>query len=1146
MANYSKSNFYVPTTNDSTSIKIRDIKNNIKYTIYNNSETTFFVSDNRVIIRTEGDLSDIVLDFSTRIEAVQVLSILNVEFAKIRQNINNKKQHDFVEDVTEIVNTIIDLGGSSSGYLSTSGGIMFGDIDMNLNNITQLTSIQNINTNLSISNTDNSTISTLNYSVDSFSFNVIELSGNVSTVVSGNVIDGFKVITRNSLGNKNKFELLINGGIKFTDINSGAAYIRGTNVIDGTIYNLPSKNGIQTFAMLSDLTGGNWKADGSYGPATGNWNMGNNSITNVAFIGYGSTNIQSINRQFINLISTSSSNTEVFFGLNSTSSGSSNWYTIDSDNNTAKIYLDSLLGIGINSTNNNGSQIWLNTSNVVSNDTFLFPNKNGTGGTFAMLSDLSTYLPLSGGIMFGNIDINTNSLLRVNNITDFDGDLSYNVNDRVFYKKDGDVGLDYENGVFLHRVSLGDGGLGSINLFPNVVLNSYSPLSAFRTTASFYNYGGFKIESSTDQLLTLGLDNLSGVYLQTNGNTLLNTYIKNDDVTAEYIVQFPDKSSNQTFAMLSDITETSITINGSNGTNFNLTTDNILEGGTNFYYTDVRVSANTNVINGVTAYSWGNHNTSGYIKNVNGLTGTTITLTTSNITEGTNFYYLDSRARSSISATNPLSYNNSTGVISIFQSTSTSGGYLTSTDWNTFNNKINTITINGSSGTNFTLTTSNINEGTNFYYTDVRVNANSNVINGATAYSWGNHSTAGYQLALGYTPVNKAGDTGIGALQISNTTISTSSSSGALIVAGGVGIGGNLNVTGQILFVSGSLSSGSNINLNSTTLNLQSNNSSGTGIGISTINNSSYAYLKTTSLTQSETFEFPNKSGAGGTFAMLSDLATKANNRTWTTVAWQNAVNINLVSGSNFKNITGVTGSQIITYDGGNALVNGANTAFQINKPNTGSIAITLPTTSVIFLDIAPSESSLSTNVVTLTGSAGSKYLFEIREANGDMVTLISKIASDSVINSPKVFYCSNTIIAVGTSTLNSDVTLFTIPYIANSWGTNTTIRFLATCIGGASTNSKTFKLYDQALGATNGLIYSFNNAAASQVLSREYVMLCHTSNSQTISNVGSSSAEVTKAIDLTVNRTLVASCNINNVSEAASAYKGLLIIQYN
>src|SRR6266403_278134 len=129
--------------------------------------------------------------------------------------------------------------------------------------------------------------------------------------------------------------------------------------------------------------------------------------------------------------------------------------------------------------------------------------------------------------------------------------------------------------------------------------------------------------------------------------------------------------------------------------------------------------------------------------------------------------------------------------------------------------KLVNITINGSSGTNFTLTTSNINEGTNFYYTDVRVNANSNVINGATAYSWGNHSTAGYQLALGYTPVNKAGDTGIGALQISNTTISTSSSSGALIVAGGVGIGGNLNVTGQILFVSGSLSSGSNINLNS-------------------------------------------------------------------------------------------------------------------------------------------------------------------------------------------------------------------------------------------------------------------------------------------------------------------------------------------
>ncbi len=41
----------------------------------------------------------------------------------------------------------------------------------------------------------------------------------------------------------------------------------------------------------------------------------------------------------------------------------------------------------------------------------------------------------------------------------------------------------------------------------------------------------------------------------------------------------------------------------------------------------------------------------------------------------------------SLSATAPLSYNNSTGVFSITQSGAASNGYLSSTDWNTFNNK---------------------------------------------------------------------------------------------------------------------------------------------------------------------------------------------------------------------------------------------------------------------------------------------------------------------------------------------------------------------------------------------------------------------------------------------------------------------------
>jgi hypothetical protein len=47
------------------------------------------------------------------------------------------------------------------------------------------------------------------------------------------------------------------------------------------------------------------------------------------------------------------------------------------------------------------------------------------------------------------------------------------------------------------------------------------------------------------------------------------------------------------------------------------------------------------------------------------------------------------------SATAPLSYNSSTGVFSISQSGSSSNGFLSSTDWNTFNGKQNQLSGNG-------------------------------------------------------------------------------------------------------------------------------------------------------------------------------------------------------------------------------------------------------------------------------------------------------------------------------------------------------------------------------------------------------------------------------------------------------------------
>jgi len=195
--------------------------------------------------------------------------------------------------------------------------------------------------------------------------------------------------------------------------------------------------------------------------------------------------------------------------------------------------------------------------------------------------------------------------------------------------------------------------------------------------------------------------------------------------------------------------------------------------GTDGYFYIVSVAGNT-TIDGISGWqvgdwivfhgsAWQKVDNTESVTSVNGLTGAVV-LTTTNISEGTNLYYLDSRARSAISLTTTgnsgastysnisgilnipqytlaglggvpdtrtltingtaydLSVNRSwsvgtvtsvattgpitggtitgSGTIGILQSGTAQDGYLSSTDWNTFNNKQNalTLTTTGNSG----------------------------------------------------------------------------------------------------------------------------------------------------------------------------------------------------------------------------------------------------------------------------------------------------------------------------------------------------------------------------------------------------------------------------------------------------------------
>lgn len=94
--------------------------------------------------------------------------------------------------------------------------------------------------------------------------------------------------------------------------------------------------------------------------------------------------------------------------------------------------------------------------------------------------------------------------------------------------------------------------------------------------------------------------------------------------------------------------------------------------GTNGYYYIVATAGSTN-LDGITDWQigdwlmfngtvWQKIDQSNLVTSVNSQTGAVV-LTTTNINEGTNLYYLDSRARTALSAGTGISYDNTTGVI---------------------------------------------------------------------------------------------------------------------------------------------------------------------------------------------------------------------------------------------------------------------------------------------------------------------------------------------------------------------------------------------------------------------------------------------------------------------------------------------------
>jgi hypothetical protein len=150
---------------------------------------------------------------------------------------------------------------------------------------------------------------------------------------------------------------------------------------------------------------------------------------------------------------------------------------------------------------------------------------------------------------------------------------------------------------------------------------------------------------------------------------------------------------------------------------------------------------------------------------------------------------------SSLSGSAPITYNSSTGAIGITQASGSTNGFLSSTDWNTFNNKQGTITLTttGNSGAATLVgSTLNIPQYQGVLTNPVTGTGTTNTLpkwTSSSALGNSNITDTGSLITLGSnTTISSGGSLGIGGLSF------TGSAGGNLFI--GKAISGNINSNG--------------------------------------------------------------------------------------------------------------------------------------------------------------------------------------------------------------------------------------------------------------------------------------------------------------------------------------------------------------
>ena len=328
---------------------------------------------------------------------------------------------------------------------------------------------------------------------------------------------------------------------------------------------------------------------------------------------------------------------------------------------------------------------------------------------------------------------------------------------------------------------------------------AYIPLTALSSTAT-----GLTYTNTTGVFSTTAGYGIPTTASQTTWDAAYNDKINSAAVTGtttKTLTLNQQDGGTVTASWTDDNTDAVTSVFGRTGAvvsaNGDYTTTQVTEG-TNLYYTDVRARASNSFVAGSGAYN----STTGVI---------TIPTNNNQITNGANYITL-----TSLSASAPLSYSNTTGAFSISQANTSTDGYLSSFDWNTFNNKqialtlgnltSSDITVTGGTGavigTGSTLTLATVNTNVGAYGTStsvptITVNGKGLVTAASqTAIPTASSSVTGLLTSANWSTFNDKQNqlNGTGFVKASGTTI-TYDNSTYLTTIEGIAAGGELSGT---------------------------------------------------------------------------------------------------------------------------------------------------------------------------------------------------------------------------------------------------------------------------------------------------------------------------------------------------------------